>query len=255
MASRKTGRSQRHHQDALHRYGYPSSAELRREAQGLAKASVPTIRSVRRPYQRQLQSTRDFLGAINSALAQTSAGVNQAYDPAIAQSQAVDAAAQQRLQGLGLTGADNASAQAVTGALGDSATQNLIQNSASAKSYAASLPGIAAGQASVQRAGINKSMLDALANRRDTLSQAFFQALNQVQSQHLQMAGFNQSADQFQQQMAQSQAQMAEGIREFNASQAQSQSQFNDQMAYNYASLAAQTGGGGKPSKRSVSGR
>ena len=57
---------------------------------------------------------------------------------------------------------------------------------------------------------------------------------------------------QFHQQMAQSQAQMAEGVREFNASQSQSASQFNAQMAYNYASLAAQTGGSGGGGRNSL---
>jgi hypothetical protein len=74
---------------------------------------------------------------------------------------------------------------------------------------------------------LQKQTTDALAARRDSLRQAFFQALQQVQGNALARASFNQSADQFSQQMAaQQQANalsqsnanrsFAEGVREFN---------------------------------------
>jgi len=204
---RPTARSQNY----LRQYGYPSARELRAEAQGLASASVPTVRSVTRPYARQLQSSRDFLAAVQAALADTSSQVGQGYDTAIAQSQGVDQAAQSRLSSLGLT-----PEAAVAQGQGDSATQNLISNAAAAKNYAAQLPGIAAGQAYVGQQGINKNLTDALANRRDALSQAFFQALNQVQGQALQRASFNEQAQVQQQQLGLQYAQLAQQTRESN---------------------------------------
>jgi hypothetical protein len=236
----------------LRQYGYPSERELRREAQGLAGASVPTIRSVSRPYQQQMQSTRDFLAAVQSALADTSGAVGSGYDQAISQSQGVDQAAQARLAALGL-GSAGAGVQAAVGARGDSATQNLISDAASAKNYAAQLPAVAAGSASRQNAGLQKNLLDALSNRRDSLSQAFFQALQQVQSQALQQAGMVQSGQQFQQQMAQSNAQFAqnfglqqqqynEGVREFNVGQAASAKQQAWSNKLDVAKFEADTG-------------
>lgn len=219
------GRRTRRSQNYLRQYGYPSARELRREAQGLASASVPTVRQVSRPYQRQIQSTKDFLAAVNAALGETASQVGQGYDQGIAASQGVSQAAQARLAGLGL-GADSAGVQAALGAGSDSATQNLIAQGAAAKNYAAQLPAVAAGQASVQAAGLRKNLVDALAGRRDQLSQAFFQALNTVQQQHLQMASFNQQSDQFQQQMAAQQAAAAEQAREFQAQMSLQERQF-----------------------------
>jgi hypothetical protein len=215
-------------QDYLARYGYPSSRELRREAEGLAGASVPSIRSVSQPYNRQAQSARDFLSAVQAVLGETQGQVGAAYDQATASQGALDAATQQRLAGLGL-GVDSAGVQAAQGARGDSASANLLSNEASAKSFAAAQPGIAAGNTGVVLAGLRKQQTDALSNRRDQLRQSFFQALGQVQSQALARAGFNQSADQFHQQMAASNAANAlsqantnrsfnEQVREFNIS-------------------------------------
>jgi len=223
---RRTARSQSY----LRQYGYPSSRELRREAQGLAQASVPTVRQVSKPYQQQIRSSRGYLEAVRAALADAQAGVSNSYSQAVDQSQGVSDAAQARLAALGL-GADAAGVQAAVGARGDSATQQLIASQAAAGNYAAQLPGIAAGQASQFSQVTRNKLLDALGSRRDSLSQAFFQALQQVQSNHLAQAQFNQSSDQFRQQMAQSAAQMAEQAREFNTSQANSMAQFNAQQA------------------------
>lgn len=223
---KKTARSQSY--NYLRRFGYPSSQELRMEAQGLASASVPTVRQVSTPYNQQIRSTKDYLAAVQSALADTTAGVNQGYDASLAQSQGVDAAANARLAGLGL-GADSAGVQAAQGARGDSATQALIANAAAAKGAAAQNPAIAAGQASQFAQVTGNKLIDALANRRDALSQAFFQALSQVKQEGLATAQFNQSQSQFlqnaamqKQQNAQAQANTDraynEGVREFNIS-------------------------------------
>lgn len=224
---KKTGRSQSY--NYLRQFGYPSPRELRREAQGLASAAVPTVRQVSSPYNQQMRSTRDYLAAIQSALADTTAGVNQGYDASLQQSQGVDAAAQARLAGLGL-GADSAGVQAATGAGGDSQTQALIANAAAAKHAAAQMPTIAAGAASQNQQVLQSKLLDALSNRRDQLSQAFFQALQQAQQQGLATAGFNQSQYQFQQNMQLQQQQMAQQQSQFAASQAQSNRSFNEQV-------------------------
>ena len=191
--------------DYLARYGYPSARELRREAGALAGASVPTVRSISRPYNRQQATAKAFLEAVRAALAESSSGVGAGYDKALAQEQAVSDAAQARLAGLGL-GESAAGAQAVTGARGDSAQANLIASSAAAKNYQGQLPGIAAGATRVQSETLSKGLLDALQNRRDALSQSFVQALNTVQGQAMQRAQFNMSADQFAQQIAAQQA-------------------------------------------------
>ncbi len=189
------------------------------EAQGLASASVPTVRQVSTPYNQQIRSTKDYLAAVQSALADTTAGVNQGYDASLAQSQGVDAAANARLAGLGL-GADSAGVQAVQGARGDSATQALIANAAAAKGAAAQMPTIAAGQASQFGQVTSNKLLDALASRRDQLSQAFFQALQQAQSQGLAKAQFNQGQYQFGQNMALQRQQAATQASQFAQSQA-----------------------------------
>jgi hypothetical protein len=235
-------------QDYLARYGYPSSKELRREAEGLAGASVPSIRSVSQPYNRQAQSARDFLTAVQAVLGETQGQVGAAYDQATSSQQALDAATQSRLAGLGL-GVDSAGVQAASGARGDSATANLLSNEASAKSFAAAQPGIAAGNTGVVLAGLRKQQTDALSNRRDQLRQSFFQALGQVQSQALARAGFNQSADQFHQQMLASQAAAATQASQFAQSQASSAASLAEQQReYNLtrrdANRAASASGG-----------
>lgn len=222
---KRTARSQRHRQqqnDALRKYGYPSMRELRREAQGLAGASVPTVREVKRPYTRQIQSSKEYLAAVRAALAETQSQVGADYSQAVDQSQGVTDAAQARLSALGL-GVDQAGTQASVGARGDSATQNLIANAASARGYAATLPAIASGQATQFADVTRNKMLDALSSRRDQLSQAFFQALQQVQGNALQRAQFNMSSDQFGQQMAQSASQFAAQMAQSRADNAQSQ--------------------------------
>lgn len=236
---KKTARSQSY--NYLRQFGYPSPRELRMEAQGLASAAVPTVRQVSTPFNQQMRSTRDYLAAVQSALADTSAGVNQGYDAAVGQSQAVDAAAQARLQALGL-GGDAAGAQAATGAYGDSQTQHLIANAAAAKHAAAQMPTIAAGAASQNQQVLQNKLLDALANRRDQLSQAFFQALQQAQSQGLATAQFNQSQYQFGQNMALQQAQMAQQAAQFNAQMAASQASAAQSQANYRSSLIAKYG-------------
>lgn len=269
---KRTARSQAHRaNDSLAQYGYPSDRHLRREAKNIARASAPTVRSIERPFNRQTQSAKDFMAAVMGALQQTSGGVGSAYDSALAQQQAVSQAAQTRLGGLGL-GDTGAGVQAATGALGDSAASQLISNAASAKTYAAQLPSIAAGSAAVGIEGIRKQMQDALANRRDQVRQAYFPALSEVQGQALQRAGFNQSTDQFRQNMRLQQAQMAqsasqfnqsfglqqqqygEGVREFNIQQAASahQNAFSNRLArsqfkaqYGYDPVSGKTSGAG----------
>lgn len=240
---KKTARSQSY--NYLRSFGYPSPRELRMEAQGLASAAVPTVRQVSTPFNQQMRSTRDYLAAVQSALADTTAGVNQGYDASLQQAQGVDAAAQQRLAGLGL-GADSAGVQAATGARGDSATQALIANAASAKNAAAQMPTIAAGQASQFNQVTANKLTDALSNRRDQLSQAFFQALQQAQQQGLAKASFNQSQYQFGQNMQLQEQQMAQQASQFNASQAQSASEANasrKQSAFQFRqSMIAQSG-------------
>ena len=68
-------------------------------------------------------------------------------------------------------------------------------------------------------AGLQNKLLTT-PGRRDPLSQAFFQALQQVQAQGMQAAQFNQGQYQFGQNMALQQAQMAQQASQFGASQA-----------------------------------
>jgi hypothetical protein len=236
---KKTARSQQY--NYLRQFGYPSMRELRREAQGLAFAATPTIREVSTPFNQQMRSTRDYLAAVQSALAQTSQGVNQGYDASLQQAQGVDAAAQQRLAGLGL-GADSAGVQAATGARGDSQTQALIADAAAAKHAAAQMPTIAAGAASQNQQVLQGKLLDALSNRRDQLSQAFFQALNTAQSQGLAKAQFNQSQYQFGQQMQLQQAQMAQQASQFAAQEADARASRHQQAFQFREQMIAQSG-------------
>lgn len=209
-------------QSYLRQYGYPSDRALSREAARLAEGSVGSIREVTRPFQRQAQSARDFLTAVQAALGEAQGQVNAGYGEAVGQQNAVDTAAQARLAALGL-GSDSAGVQAAQGARGDSATANLLSNEASAKAFAAAQPGVASGNTGVVLAGLRKSQQDALQTRRDQLRQSFFQAMGQVQQTALAKAGFNQSADQFQQQM---QAQLAANAQ----SQANANRSFNEQV-------------------------
>lgn len=212
--------------DYLAQFGYPSDKELRREAAALAQASLPSPKAVAQPYNRQLQSARDFLAAVQSALATTSGDIGKTYDAAQASSQAVADASQARLASLGL-GQYAAGTQAAAGARSDSAAQNLIAQGASARDYAARQPGIAAGLSNLEALGIGQKKTDALANRQDSLRQAFGQALQSVQGQHLAMAQFNQGQSQFAQQMSLQREQMAQTgalaveDRKFRAQQAE----------------------------------
>jgi hypothetical protein len=221
------GRRTQRSQNYLHQYGYPSNRKLRREAKNVARASVPTVRSIQRPYNRQIQSARDFLQAVQGALADVNSGVNASYDQALSQQQAVSDAAQARLAGLGL-GVDAAGTQAAAGASGDSAAAQLISNAGSARNYAAKLPGIAAGSALVDQAGLRKQMLDALQNRRDQMRQAYFPALESARSAALQRAGFNQSQDQFLKNLGLQRAQMAQQASQFAQSFGLQQQQYGE---------------------------
>jgi hypothetical protein len=89
---------------------------------------------------------------------------------------------------------------------------------------------------------LQKQTTDALAARRDSLRQAFFQALGQVESQALARAGFNQSADQFQQTMAYNQQQAAQAQANANRSFAEQQREYN--LSRKDARLAAAAAGG-----------
>jgi hypothetical protein len=79
----------------------------------------------------------------------------------------------------------------------------------------------------VDLAGIAKQTTDALAARRDSLRQAFFQALQQVQGNALQRASFNQSSSQFAQQMAAQNAQNAQSQANTDRAFAEQQREYN----------------------------
>lgn len=215
MAKRR-GAKARAGSDFLAQFGYPSDKELRREAAALAQASLPSPKTVAQPYNRQLQSARDFMAAVQSALAASSGDITKAYDTAQASSQAVGDAASARLAGLGL-GDYAAGTQAAQGARSDSAVQNLIAQGASARDYAARQPAIGAGMGALAALGIGQKKTDALSARQDALRQAFQQAISTVSSQHLAMAQFNQGQSQF----LQSQALQREGMAQNAALAAQ----------------------------------
>jgi hypothetical protein len=99
-------------------------------------------------------------------------------------------------------------------------------------------------------AGLRKQQLDALSTRRDQLRQSFFQALGQVQSNALARAGFNQSADQFHQQMAATAAANAQSQANTDRAFAEQQREYN--LSRRDANRAASASGGATASQLGI---
>lgn len=214
----------------LAQWGYPSAKELRNQAGQIASASVPTVKSIKRPYTEQKQSLAGFLEAVTGLLTDSAGQVGQTYSEAGARQDQINAAAQQRLASLGL-GDYAAGTQATAGARGDSASAAVNQMGAAAGEYASKQPGIAAGYASVQRQTIDKNQNEAINQRNDARMQAYVNALQTVQANALNRAGFLAGRKDAANSVRLQTAQMAQSQSQFEASQAQSRDQFNRSQA------------------------
>lgn len=198
--------------------GYPSAKQINRQALALARAAVPTKRSIQRPYQQALGDTTSFTAALIHLLGQSQPGAG--YDAAITQQQGIDQAAAARLQALG--GAYGAGSAAAVGGLGDSALSSLVARGAAAKSYGAQLPAVAGARGQLFQQGLIHDQQTALQNRADALRSAFTQSLDQVQQQALARSTALAS-------IRQNNRAFGEQQREFNANQAFQQAQFGEQ--------------------------
>ena len=202
-------------------YGYPGDKTLRRRAKSLAAASLPTEASIRRQYQRQLKDVGGFGTALVSALQGQQSATNGAWSDALAQQQQLAAAARAELGGLG---PDYAGAQVAGGAAVDAGTSRVLQDQAAASQYGAALPGVGAARTHLAQLGVTSAQNDALTQRKDAFRQATMQAFQQLQqnaqSQALSLGQMDQSARQFQQNMAFQKSQAREQQRQFNAQEA-----------------------------------
>ncbi len=234
----------------LSKWGYPTSKELRRQATQIANYSVPTVKSVSRPYKQQQQSVSGWLDAVLGALNTSSGQAQAAYTTANQQQAAIDQAAQARLAGLGL-GQYSAGVQATQGALGDSAAANLVARGAASGEYSSRQPGIATGYANVQHNTVSKALDAALAQRMDERRAAYGQAIQTVQQNALAQANFlagrSDAARSFglqrrgqDIQVSQFNSQQGEQIREFNITRSDQLDQFNRQLKQSNSQFRSQ---------------
>jgi hypothetical protein len=226
--------------------GYPSNKQLQAQALALARAGVPTKKSINRQYGRGIQDTEAFTQALLANLGSISSGIGGAYSQAVGDQQSIDAAARARLSALG--GEYGAGSAAAVGGMGDSALSHLVANRAAAQNYGAQLPAAAAARGQLGVHSLETARSDALRQRGEDLRSQYIQTLNQVQNQALarsQLLSSNRNAAldrQLQQQsMAQNQAQ-------FETTQAETKREFDKQFGLSKAQFQAtlaSTGGGG----------
>src|SRR5213078_454772 len=79
--------------------GYPSGKAIRKQAQALAQAAVPTRRSIEQPFNQGIGDTTAFTTALMHLLGTSQPGAG--YDQAVGQQTAVSQAAAARLAALG----------------------------------------------------------------------------------------------------------------------------------------------------------
>lgn len=199
--------------------GYPSGKAIRNQASALARASVPTRRSISQPFNQGIGDTAAFTTALMHLLGQSNPGAG--YDAAIAQQQGVGQAAAARLAALG--GQYGAGSAAAVGGLGDSGLTSLIARGAAAKSYGAGLPAVAGARGQLFQQGLIHDRQTALQNRGDQLRSAFTQALNTVQQQALARSTALAS-------IQQNNRAFRESKRQFNVGQAFNQQQAQQQQ-------------------------
>jgi len=161
----------------LYSYGYPSSAELMRQARLLAGAGVPSRRGIRREYGRAIGDVSGFTKALIGLLRGEAGGMSAPYDQAMGEEQTARAAAAAR---LGSLGPEFAGADIAAGAAGESGLSALRASRAAAASYGRKQPGIAAARGALGIQGLVNARTDALSKRREDLGSGFLQALQQV---------------------------------------------------------------------------
>lgn len=204
--------------------GYPSPKQIQKTALALARASLPTKRSINRDYGRSISDVNGFTAALLANLKGAEGQIGGGYDASIADQNTVDAAARARLQALG--GEYGAGSAAAVGGIGDSAASRLIANRAAATSYGAQLPAVAGARGQLLQSGLVQQRGDALKNRADQLRQAYTQAYQQVSDSALSRAVAGANIRNQAAQLDLSRASLQERAREFNANFGLQQQQF-----------------------------
>jgi len=204
--------------------GYPTPKQIRATALALARASLPTKRSVTQDYNRSIRDVGGFTDAIMSQLRGGANQIGAGYNSAISDQNAIDAAARARLTALG--GEYGAGSAAAVGGIGDSAASRLVAQKAAATNYGAQLPAVAGARGQLLNAGLVQQRGDALKQRSDQLRQAFAQAYQQVSSDALARSVAGANIRNQQAQLGLQQASLQERAREFNASFGLQQQQF-----------------------------
>jgi len=164
------------------RYGYPTEAELRREAASLANASLPSISGIRRQYAQAQGDVGGFTRSLVDLLRQQGEAAKGTYADASAQQKAITDTATARLSALA-PGYEGAGAAA--GAIGDSAASALNARGAAAGDFAQAQPGIAGNRGALLATGLTNAQIDALKARADAYRGAFAQSNQQVHAQAL----------------------------------------------------------------------
>lgn len=220
--------------------GMASPKQIQKTALALARASLPTKRSVMSDYNRSIRDVGGFTDAILGQLRGAAGQIGGGYDAAIADQSSVDAAARARLTALG--GEYGAGSAAAVGGMGDSAASRLIAGKAAATAYGAKLPAVAGARGQLLQSGLVQQRGEALKQRSEQLRQAYTQAYQQVQQNALATAVAGANIRNQNAQLGLQQASLAEQKRQFDATFGLQQQQF-------LASLQ-----GGQTSKSGVSG-
>jgi hypothetical protein len=201
---------------------YPSPKSIQKTALALARASLPTKRSVMSDYNRSLRDTSGFTDAI---LGQLRGAAGQIGGAATTRRSRVSPRLTTRLSSPdGAWRQYGAGSAAAVGGIGDAQQSRLISQKAAATNYGAQLPSVAAARGQLLHAGLIQQRGEALKTRSDNLRQAYTQALQQVQDSALAraVAGANIKNANAQlglqrQSLALQQQSMAESRREFDA--------------------------------------
>jgi hypothetical protein len=180
-------------------WGYPSEAELRREARQLAVSSLPSVGGIRRQYAQAQGDVGGFTRSLVDLLRQQGKDTAGTYSDADAQQKAITDTATARLSALA-PGYEGAAAAA--GAIGDSAASALNARGAAAQDFAGAQPGIAGNRGALLATGLTNAQIDAMKAHADAFRSAYAQAHQQVSAQALAAAQAASSLNLQQQQLA-----------------------------------------------------
>jgi hypothetical protein len=151
--------------------------QLVRQARQIAAASAPSARSINRQYRRAENDVGGFGQALLAALRASGSQAADAYSGAVTQQQGVDAAAQDRLAGLG---PGYAGAGVAVGAAGDSALSHLTALQSASGKYEAQLPAMGASRTALAQAGLANARKDALLQRSEDVRRQVPSILHQL---------------------------------------------------------------------------